>query len=102
MEHTKWKIILATDSVEYAYIAVGNQYIVQNVRVEHARRICKCVNNFDNLLDACKEGKRRLAFLHRHRVKNMRMPMDRIELEKTESCINFITQAISEAEAEKE
>ncbi len=54
MKHTKdkWEVILAIDSDEYANIACGSQYIVHDILLANARRIVKCVNGYDRLMDA--------------------------------------------------
>ncbi len=48
------KVVRATDSSEHASIACGNQYIVRDIRIEHALRLVRCWNCHEDLLKACK------------------------------------------------
>lgn len=49
------------------------------------------------LLEACKEGRKRLAFLQKKIVEAKLIIMDGVEIRKTASCVSFIEAVIAEA-----
>ena len=60
-------------------------------RIEH----CPLHKSAPDLLEACKEGKIRLAFLQRKIVEAKLVIVDGIEIRRTAACIKFMEQAIT-------
>lgn len=50
------------------------------------------------LYEACKESNRRIAFLLRKIIESKIVIIDRIEIDKTKSCVDFAEAAIAAAE----
>lgn len=61
-------------------------------------KVCYIVEQRDDLLDALKEGRGRLTFLH-NAIRGETKPIfEDIEIRKTGDCIVFMDEAITEAE----
>lgn len=69
---------------------------------EMPQRIDKRFQSHDALLEACKEGRRRIAFLHQNIRGEAKLIFDDIEIRKTGSCIIFLDEATADAESEIE